>query len=203
VASRFDDELWELVPDPTAGAPSGGDLSTAAAPAWLAAFVAGLAPVARALDLGCGDGRLTASLRADAVVAADVSAVALERAGRQVPSASPAELTPDAPLPFEDGSFELVLCAETLEHVRDVQLLVSEVRRVLVPGGTFAVTTPAHSRLTGLSVLLRGFERSFEPLSPHLRFFTARSLRGLLAEMGFNVVSLRRERGTLLAVGRR
>ena len=45
------------------------------------------------------------------------------------------ELEPDAPLPFDDGAFDLVLCAETIEHVRDVQLLLSEVRRVLRPGG--------------------------------------------------------------------
>jgi len=69
------------------------------------------------------------------------------------------------------------LRAETIEHVRDVQLLLSEVRRVLRPGGTLALTTPAHGRLTGLAVLARGFERSFDPLSPHVRFFTARSLR--------------------------
>ena len=69
-----------------------------------------------------------------------------------------------------------MLCAETLEHVRDVQLLLSEARRVLVPGGTLAVTTPAHGRRTGLAAAALGFERAFDPLSPHLRFFTARSL---------------------------
>ena len=193
MASRFDDELWELVP---------ADAGTAPSPEHVA-FVAPLPPVDRALDLGCGDGRLTASLRARAVVAADVSTVALERVGRRAPAATPVELTPDAPLPFADGAFELVLCAETIEHVRDVQALVSEVRRVLVPGGTFAVTTPAHSRLTGAAVLVRGFESVFEPLSPHLRFFTARSLRTLLSEMGFEVESPRRRRGTLFALARR
>jgi ubiquinone/menaquinone biosynthesis C-methylase UbiE len=35
-------------------------------------------------------------------------------------------------------------------------MLLSEVRRVLEPGGRLAVTTPAHSRLTGLDVLLLG-----------------------------------------------
>ena len=37
-----------------------------------------------------------------------------------------------------------------------------------------------------------------DPLSPHLRFFTRGSLRGLLAEMGFEVASLERRDGTLL-----
>ncbi len=41
------------------------------------------------------------------------------------------ELEPDAPLPFDGREFDLVLCAETIEHVHDLQLFLSEVRRVL------------------------------------------------------------------------
>ena len=112
-------------------------------------------------------------------------------------------LEPDAPLPLPDNAFDLVLCAETLEHVRDVQLLLSEVRRVLRPGGRLALTTPAHGRLTGLAVAVRGFERYFDPLSPHLRFLSRRSLARLLDTMGFEVERLSREAGTLLAVATR
>jgi SAM-dependent methyltransferase len=163
-------------------------------------FVRGLPDAVHALDLGCGDGRLTAELRASAVTAADTSAVALERAAARLPGVEIAALAPDEPLPFVDGEFELVLCAETIEHVRDVQLLLSEVRRVLRPGGALAVTTPAHDRLTALRLLVRGFESGFDPLSPHLRFFTRRSLARLLGAMGFEVTSIARRRGTLLAV---
>jgi ubiquinone/menaquinone biosynthesis C-methylase UbiE len=158
-------------------------------------FVAGLPPAEHALDLGCGDGRLTAKLRAGSVTAADVSAVALRRAERRVPEAEIVELKPDAPLPFVDSEFELVLCAETIEHVRDVQLFLSEVRRVLRPGGGLALTTPAFSRWKALS---RDFDETFDPLSPHLRFFTRRSLTQLLDAMGFEVTSVKRKRGTLL-----
>jgi ubiquinone/menaquinone biosynthesis C-methylase UbiE len=102
-----------------------------------------------------------------------------------------------------DNEYELVLCADTIEHVRDVQLLLSEVRRVLRPGGRLALTTPAHGRLTGLDVLVRGFERRFDPLSPHLRFLTRRSLARLLETMGLQPVSVSRRGGDLLAVARR
>ena len=101
----------------------------------------------RALDLGCGDGRLTAELDAAELTAADVSPVALERARRGCAGARVVELEPDAPLPFDDDGFDLVLCAETIEHVRDVQLLLSEIRRVLARGGELALTTPATPRL--------------------------------------------------------
>ncbi len=145
MASRYDDELWELVPDdPGPPAPV------------LAEFVRGLERVRRALDLGAGDGRLSALLEAGELTLADVSPVALERARRRLPQARVVELDPDGGLPLDDGAFDLVLCAETLEHVRDVQLLLSEIRRVLTPGGRVALTTPAAPLLM----------RPPDPLSP-------------------------------------
>jgi ubiquinone/menaquinone biosynthesis C-methylase UbiE len=179
VSSRYDDELWELVPEDP-GPP----------PAHLAAFVRGLGRVERALDLGCGDGRLSAEIDAGELTAADVSALALERARRRLPNARFIELEPDAPLPLDDAAFDLVLCAETIEHVRDVQLLLSEMRRVLRPGGTLALTTPANLPLGPRP----------DPLSPHLRQFTRRSLSRVLDELGFELDSLRRRSSTLLAV---
>ena len=178
MASRYDDELWELVPDDPGPPPS-----------HLAAFVRGLGRAQRALDLGCGDGRLTAELDAAELTAADVSAVALGRARARLPGAALVELDPDAPLPLGDSAFDLVLCAETVEHVRDVQLFLSEIRRVLRPGGELALTTPAAPPLAPPQ----------DPFSPHLRRFTRRSLRRALVELGFEVRSLARRSGTLLA----
>lgn len=186
MASRFDDEIWERVPD---GPPE---------PA-LAAFGRGLGAHGDVLDLGCGDGRHSAQIAAERLTLADVSALALARAARRLPHATAVELEPDAPLPLADNGFDLVLCAETLEHVRDTALLLSEARRVLRPGATLALTTPAHSRLTGARVLAGGFERIFDPRSAHLRFFTARSLRALLDDLGFDVAALDRHAGTLYA----
>jgi SAM-dependent methyltransferase len=190
--SLYDDELWGLVADD--GVPP---------PAHLVRFVEGLGRSAAALDLGCGDGRLSTWLGADRLVLADVSDVALERARRRLPGVEAVPLTPDAPLPLPDNAFDVVLCAETVEHVRDVQLLLSEVRRVLKPGGRLALTTPAHSRFVGVDIVLRGLERRFPPLSPHLRFFTRRSLEGLLDDLGFSCERIDRERATLLAIARR
>lgn len=190
--SRYDDDIWLLVPAEPGPAPS-----------HLVRFVRALGATGDALDLGCGDGRLGAELGAETLVAADVSAVALERARARLPGTRTVHLVPDEPLPFEDGCFDLVLCAETIEHVRDIQTLLSEVRRVLRPGGRLALTTPSHGRLTGLLVVVGGFERRFDPLSPHIRFLTRRSLSALLDALGFDAGRVRREAGTLLAVASR
>jgi 2-polyprenyl-3-methyl-5-hydroxy-6-metoxy-1,4-benzoquinol methylase len=81
-----------------------------------------------------------------------------------------------------------VLFADAIEHVRDVQLMLSEIRRVLRPGGMLALTTPAHMPIG----------RREHPLSPHLHLFTRASLRRLLDELGFEVESLKRRRGALV-----
>jgi ubiquinone/menaquinone biosynthesis C-methylase UbiE len=179
----FDDEIWEAVPEDP-GPP----------PAHIAEFVRTLAQGDRVLDLGIGDGRLAAQLDALHLTGADVSQVALDRAATRLPNARLVKVDPDESLPFEDNEFDLVMCAETLEHIRDLQLALSEIRRVLRPGGRLAVTTPLGSRF---GVLLRGFD---SPFSPHLRTFTRRSLRATLERMGFHVVELDARKGTLLAL---
>lgn len=44
-------------------------------------------------------------------------------------------------LPFEDSSFDIVLCVEVLEHLHTPQKALDEMRRVLRPGGTLLLTT--------------------------------------------------------------
>ncbi len=46
-------------------------------------------------------------------------------------------------LPFADASFDKVITSEVLEHIQDDVAAISEMVRVLKPGGTFAATVPA------------------------------------------------------------
>jgi SAM-dependent methyltransferase len=186
--SGFYDQLWQLS-DPAA-----------APPAHKVEFVRGLDAARSALDVGCGDGQLTRELPAAEVTAADVSLVALKQARANVPGATLVVLDPAAPLPFADESFDLVLCADTIEYVEDLPRLLSELRRVLALDGRLALITPLHGRLTGLDVLARGFERRFDPLGPPTRHFSQASLERVLDLAGLDTVSLSRAHGTLLAI---
>jgi SAM-dependent methyltransferase len=188
----FDDEIWQALPEDR------GD-----PPQHLAEFVRGLGPAKRALDLGCGDGWLTELIESEHVVGVDPSWTALGRARTRLPHARLIPVAPDERLVLEDNAFDLVLCTETLEHVRDTQLFLSEARRVLEPGGRLAVSTPAHGRDTALRIADEGWGGFFDPLSPHLRFYSEDSLRSLLEAQGFGVQAMETREDTLLAVATR
>jgi len=148
----------------------------------------------RALDLGCGDGAFTAQLREAGAepIGVEVAEAALWRARSQHPELEFRLAAIDGPLPFEDGAFDLVWASEVIEHVGDTARWLSEVRRVLTPGGRLLVTTPSHGRLR---IALGGIERFSEPLGDHLHLYSRRSLTELLGEFGFGAVQVRRAGG--------
>lgn len=45
-------------------------------------------------------------------------------------------------LPFQDNSFDFIICTEVLEHVPGFRKAIAEIKRVLKPGGIFVITTP-------------------------------------------------------------
>ncbi|WP_157793136.1 class I SAM-dependent methyltransferase [Bordetella genomosp. 8] len=84
-------------------------------------------------------------------------------------------------MPFADGTFDAVLCVEVMEHASDPELLVSEMFRVLKPGGTLLLTVPWSARLHHL---------------PHdYHRFTRNRLRALLSGHGFADIRIA-ERGS-------
>jgi ubiquinone/menaquinone biosynthesis C-methylase UbiE len=175
------EQLWERLPE---------DLAVPDFARRRAFLLGEAADGERALDLGCGAGDFTAELaRAEVqAVGADVAQAAIARASRRHPGVEFRVVPFDGPLPFDDGAFELVWASEVIEHVADTAMWLSEVRRVLVPGGRLLVTTPSHGRLP---VLVRGVERFSEPLGDHLHLYTRRSLAQLLNEFAFGAVRIR------------
>lgn len=102
------------------------------------------------LDIGCGPGRHTitaARLGWKRVVGADRAAADLTTARRKLLDedlAAALTATDIRRLPFRDGAFKSVVCAEVLEHIPDHHQAVKELVRVLAPGGRMAVSVPRY-----------------------------------------------------------
>ncbi len=110
----------------------------------------------KVLDLGCGFGRhaFEAARRGASVVALDAGRNEVEGVasmfGAMVAAGELAEgslhtnvVQGDAlHLPFQDETFDRVICSEVLEHLPDDVAAMAELARVLRAGGTMAVTVP-------------------------------------------------------------
>jgi SAM-dependent methyltransferase len=109
------------------------------------AFAARLARGKHVLDAGCGAGYGAAELMQTAlsVVGVDNSAEAIDfaRETYRLPGLDFEQASCTA-LPHADGSFDLVIAFEVIEHLADWRAFLREVRRVLAPTGQFIVSTP-------------------------------------------------------------
>lgn len=168
-----------------------------------------LLPGDRVLDLGCGSGTHFAWIAAiigpeGRIVGLDADAENLEIARsriagqpyegrvelRQLPSADL------SPLPFEDGSFDAVWCAGSLQYVADPVAAIREMVRVTRPGGKVAAQdVEMHPMLLGpmpdeLLIALKdclprgdtGAEEGF------VDWFTGHKLRGYLLDAGLREI---------------
>ena len=157
-------------------------------------IVESVQPTTRVLDVGCGSGNSYAgelNRRAASYVGVDVSANAVDAARANGLDARTIEDA--ASLPFDDESFDLVVCIEVLEHLFAPHEAASEIRRVLTPGGRLVCSTPnaAYWRLRANMVFglwnPTGDELAVEQpwRDPHIRFFTKKTLERMLRMTGF------------------
>lgn len=97
------------------------------------------------LDAGCGDGTLVRKLVGTVpdITAVDIASSAftgVEQSGIRFMQMNIEKLD------FADRTYDAVVCVETLEHVLDPLRALSELRRVLTPGGTLILTYPTINR---------------------------------------------------------
>lgn len=94
----------------------------------------------RALDVGCGEGRLCRMLRARGVetTGVDPTGPLLDEARRRDPNGDYRAGRAEA-LDFDDGAFDLVVSCLSLIDIADHRAAIAEMARVLAPGGTLLI----------------------------------------------------------------
>ena len=118
-------------------------------------------PGARVLDLGCGPATLWRINRERvdpswSLTLADLSAGMLEVARHGLGDRATYVVADAQELPFPAGSFDVVIANHMLYHVPDRPRAFAEIRRVLVPGGTFHASTNGRGHLAELVALIPG-----------------------------------------------
>jgi len=154
----------------------------------LAAIVEPLDP-ASLLDAGCGEGETLARLGPslpERTVAVDLSAEAVELTAARFPTVEVRRASV-LDLPFAEGSFDLVVCLEVLEHLPEPEAALAELCRVA--SGDLVVSVP-HEPWFRLGSLLRGkYLHGLGNHPEHVNHWSPRTLRELL-EPQLEVVSL-------------
>ena len=134
------------------------------------------------LDIGCATGALLAFLQDRGWQAAGVEIspsadYAQERLGIPISSKTLEDSH------FPDEYFDLVHASHLIEHLTNPRAFLSEVRRIMRPGGYCMITTP---NIDGLQAHL--FSHNWRSaIFDHLYLFSARTLKKLLVDSGFTV----------------
>ncbi len=172
---------------------------------WAQDLVEFAAPVIgeRVLDIACGTGVVARTVGSHIgatgkVVGLDINAGMLEVA-RSVPWTAPAQVewreANALELPFDDGSFDLVLCQQGLQFFPNRLAALLQMRRVVAPGGRIAVSVWRSIHYSP------GFESLHNALTHHVgpdagilgpfALSDVDELRRLVGEAGFRDINIR------------
>ena len=126
------------------------------------------------LDAGCGTGRNMLEFAVlGPIQGIEISSEAIEFcAARGISGITQA---PIESMPFEDGSFDLVLATDVIEHLDDDRAALTELHRVAAPGARLLVTVPAYKWLWG----------PHDEIYHHQRRYTLSRLRASLVASGW------------------
>jgi len=147
---------------------------------------------ARVLDIGCGNGALTAAWAKPtwSVSGVDLSESGISHARAAYPGFSFFKMPvgPELVSHFGEETFDAIVSAEVIEHLFSPRDLPQSAFRLLKPGGTFIVTTPYNGYLKNLAIAALGeMDRHWTALwdGGHIKFWSWKTMRSLLTEAGF------------------
>ncbi len=151
----------------------------------------------RLLDVGCGEGVLARTLKKERGIAfvagLEYVAEACARAAGVLDRVIHGDLeTMD--LPFEDGYFDCIICADVLEHLEDPTAALRKLGRVLAPEGVIVISIPNVQYHEVIAMLASGAWTYMDKGimdSTHLRFFTREACVRLVEEADLELADIR------------
>lgn len=151
------------------------------------------------LDAGCGDGinlhglaRLASNNKWDIkITGLDYNPLRVERACK-LTGISEVIQGNLLQLPFENGSFDIILCNHVIEHIPEYELALQELARVTKPKGRLILAVPNEGCLLAW---LRNhiFQPSIAKNTDHVNFFTADTFSNAIFLSGIQLIDLQRE----------
>lgn len=149
----------------------------------------------RILDIGCGSGRLGAALKERQtchVTGIEINAPACLQAGEVLDLALCWDVEQSLPSAAQD-KYDCIICADVLEHLRNPEALLHDLRLRLAPGGCLVASVPNSRNRQVVEALIRG-NYSYAEAGlldrTHLRLFTRRELQRMLVRCGYETAHL-------------
>lgn len=146
-------------------------------------------PGMRLLDLGCGAGLflswLIKTTKANCF-GVDLSLTSAQSA-RELSSKLKLAVGDAEILPYKSNSFERISCNGAAHHLLDLHSALSEIHRILMPGGIVVMYEPTSTKLTNaIRHMFFGFDRYESPADlAHKGEFTPHSIKATLIKVGF------------------
>jgi SAM-dependent methyltransferase len=126
--------------------------------------LAQVSPADRVIEVGCGGGHVLRLFPDCELTGVDVSGEMLRKASRNLEGYRVTLLKGELhQLNLPEGGFDRVICTEVLEHVVDPEQLLSQMNRLLKPGGRIVVTLPNDPLVNGLKTAIRASGMSLFP----------------------------------------
>lgn len=145
---------------------------------WVMNLVNKYANPQHALDIGCGTGLILRHLP-EGSIGVDINPRNLERLPKYAPGRTAIIADVQDHLPFADNTFDTITAAEVLEHLVFPEKALSEIYRVLKPGGVFVGSVPQDNwfwNLRSLSVTYHKMGQIEEPFHNEMHLPELKSL---------------------------
>lgn len=150
----------------------------------------------RILDVGCGAGALGGLLKEERGVEEVCGVEFIEEAflrARDVLDRVLHGNIEEMALPWDDGYFDCIVCADVLEHLADPSAVLKKLNRVLAPHGVIVISVPNVRYFEVIHMLSHGAWTYYEQGimdATHLRFFTRTDLRAMIEAGGLEAADV-------------